>query len=108
MLSSLEKMIGVYLPLPQSQMNTLRLAFLKRLVFQYEPDLQLFQSQTRPLPPDEINQLGLCFENVDRSLRIRESEIEIYVNALDPPVRFVIQEAPDQHECLCWTIFPSQ
>ncbi|BAS60042.1 hypothetical protein LBWT_X1140 (plasmid) [Leptolyngbya boryana IAM M-101] len=50
----------------------------------------------------------MCFENVDHSLRIRESEIEIYVDELDPRVRSMIQDAPDQHECLCWTIFPSQ
>jgi hypothetical protein len=55
-------MIGIYLPLPHSQMNHFRVEFLKRLTFQYEPDLNLFQAQTVPLSPHEINQLGLCFE----------------------------------------------
>ncbi|MGG6265409.1 hypothetical protein ACQ4M3_24490 [Leptolyngbya sp. AN03gr2] len=88
-------------------MNLLRLNFLERLSFQYEPDLRLFQAQIAPLLQDAIDQMGLQFETVDALLRIRESEIEIYTDDREAPVRFVIQEAPDQHEQLQWTVFPA-
>lgn len=73
-------MIGIYLPLPQSQMNQSRVAFLKGLEFQYDTDLHLFQAQIAPLSQCKINQLGVQFEIVDAFLRIRESDIEIYTD----------------------------
>lgn len=98
-------MIGIYLPLPQSQMNRSRVAFLKRLVFQYDTDLHLFQAHIAPFPQHEIDQLGIRFETVDAFLKIRESDLEIYTDDHEAPVRFVIQEAPDHHEQLQWTVF---
>lgn len=98
-------MSAIYLPLPRSQMNHLRLDFIAHLSFQYEPHLRLFQAQIVPLSQDAIDPMGLQFETVDALLKIRESEIEIYTDDHEAPVRFLIQEAPDQHEQLWWTIF---
>lgn len=87
-------------------MNLLRLKFIEHLSFQFEPHLRLFQAQTAPLSEEAIDQLGFQFETVDAYLRIRESDIEIYTDDREAPVRFVIQEAPDQCEQLQWTVFP--
>jgi hypothetical protein len=100
-------MAVIYLPLPHSQMNLLRLNFIEHLSFQYEPHLKMFQAQVAPLSQNAIAQLGFQFETVDAFLRIRESEIEIYNDDRETPVRFVVQEAPDQYEQLQWTVFPS-
>ncbi|MGG6270524.1 hypothetical protein ACQ4M3_37895 [Leptolyngbya sp. AN03gr2] len=100
-------MLGIYLPLPQSEMNCSRVEFVERLVFRYDPDLRLFQAQIAPLSLFEVKRIGLRFEIVDAWLRIRESEMEVYTDNCEAPVQFVIQEAPDQHEQLQWTIFPS-
>ncbi|WP_156427131.1 hypothetical protein [Leptolyngbya sp. NIES-2104] len=88
-------------------MNRSRVEFVERLAFRYEPDLALFQARIAPLSPFEVKRMGLRFETVCALLRIRESEIEVYTNDREAPVRFVIQEAPDQRDQLQWTIFPA-
>lgn len=98
-------MIGIYLPLPQSEMNCLRVEFVERLAFRYDSNLRLFQAQIAPSPPLEVKRMDLQFEIVNAWLRIRESEIEVYTDDREAPVRFVIQEALDQREQLQWTIF---
>jgi hypothetical protein len=98
-------MTAIYLPLPHSQMNLLRLNFIEHLSFLYEPHLRMFQAQIAPLSQNAIDQLGVHFETVDAFLRIRESEIEVYTDDREVPVRFVVQEAPDQHDQPQWTVF---